>query len=168
MHKDNILIIRQALATDMTACSEIESLSYGSEGASIAQINQRLLQYSSGFYVLTLEDKVVGFINSCCTMGPDLSDEEIKNLIGHDPQGRYLIILSLATHPDLRQQGIATKLLHHFNKQADYWEKDILLMCKEELITFYQRRGFSFLRQSASNHGGIDWFEMQRKYLAVK
>jgi hypothetical protein len=39
-------------------------------------------------------------------------------------------------------------------------KKTIHLMCKERHVGLYERLGYSYLKPSSSDHGGISWHEM--------
>jgi GNAT superfamily N-acetyltransferase len=105
--------------------------------------------------------RVVGHINSGATDKDDISDEELKALVGHDPAGRNLVIFSLAVLPRYRKQGTASALLKKLIKLGRQMGKtQILLLCKDNLVGYYQGHGFIDRGPSASTHGGFSWREM--------
>jgi GNAT superfamily N-acetyltransferase len=105
--------------------------------------------------------EVVGFLNSVASHAPDLADEELKALVGHDPGGAHLVILSVAVRPDLQGQGLSRPLLERFLAWArEEGKESVLLLCKARLIPYYQRFGFEDRGLSASAHGGFAWHEM--------
>jgi ribosomal protein S18 acetylase RimI-like enzyme len=105
------LNIRNVNEQDLDRCFEIETVSYaGDEAASREKILKRIIAYREGFIVLENEREIVGFINSGATHRVELSDEEFKELVGHDPQGRHIVILSVVVHPDYQGKGMAGKL----------------------------------------------------------
>jgi ribosomal protein S18 acetylase RimI-like enzyme len=152
--------IRNATIEDLECCFDIESQSYGLEGATKDRIKKRIEQYPTGFHVLTLNDVIVGFINSGCTNKRDLADEKIKSLIGHDPNGKYLVIFSLVVHPEYRGKRYSFQLLNQMISFANSENKEILLICKMKLIPFYEKFDFKIISKSNSEHGGIEWYEM--------
>ncbi len=111
--------------------------------------------------VAARDARVIGQINSGATDQDDITDEPFKQLIGHVPDGKHLVVFSLSVLPDYRGQGIAACLLRRFVKRAEEdGRKAILLLCKTGLIEYYQRFGFVDRGRSASTHGGADWHEM--------
>jgi ribosomal protein S18 acetylase RimI-like enzyme len=154
--------IRQVCISDLDRCFEIESASYGAEGASKNSIETRIKKYPEGFLVLTVDAQVIGFINSGCSNSDELSSEEIKSLIGHEPNGKNLIVFSLVVDGPFRQKGYAKKLMERFVQLADSQNKQILLMCRKEHIGMYQQFGFVEQGLSNSTHGGVTWYEMSR------
>ena len=155
-------LIRQVTLDDLDRCYEIETVSYGGEeAASRDKIEKRIIEYPEGFIVLELNNRVVGFINSGATDKVDLSDEEFKELIGHDPRGKYVVIMSVAVHPDFQRQGFASKLMNSFTGRMKGLHKDsIFIICQENLVPMYQNLGFVYIAPSDSNHGGLRWHEM--------
>ena len=46
--------------------------------------------------------EVAGFVNSGAAFDVQMSDEAFKELIGHDPAGPNVVIMSVVVHPDTR------------------------------------------------------------------
>jgi ribosomal protein S18 acetylase RimI-like enzyme len=155
-------VIRQVKQTDLDRCFEIESTAYsGDEAASKEKIAKRINTYPEGFIVEKHKGDVVGFINAGACHQVELSDEDFKELIGHDPKGKHIVIMSVVVHPDFQKKGIAKKLMRAFIAQMKQMEKsDIYLICQTELIDMYASFGFEYLGQSDSDHGGMAWHEM--------
>ena len=147
---------------DLDRCFEIESVSYsGDEAATKEKILKRIKNYPEGFIVLENDKEIIGFINSGATQKVELSDEEFKELIGHDPEGKHIVILSVVIHPDYQGKGMASKLMNSFiDKMKTLGKTDIFLICQSELIDMYARYGFVNLGISDSDHGGMSWNEM--------
>ena len=155
----NIRIVNEQ---DLDRCFEIESVSYsGDEAATKQKIFKRIKNYPEGFIVLENDKEIIGFINSGATQKVELSDEEFKELIGHDPEGKHIVILSVVIHPDYQGKGMASKLMNSFiDKMKALGKTDIFLICQSELIDMYARYGFVNLGISDSDHGGMSWNEM--------
>lgn len=156
------LNIRVVNEQDLDRCFEIESVSYaGDEAASREKILKRIVAYPQGFIVLENEREIIGFINSGATHEVELSDEEFKELVGHDPEGKHIVILSVVIHPDYQGKGFASKLMNEFiNRMKALGKSDIYLISQAELVGMYARYGFVDLGASDSDHGGLRWNEM--------
>jgi predicted N-acetyltransferase YhbS len=90
-----------------------------------------------------------------------MTDEELKALVGHDPEGANMVVFSLAVLPEFRGRGIAHELMHRFMDESRRMGKQrVMLLCKDALIVFYERLGFRYAGVSASTHGGAAWHEM--------
>ena len=155
----NIRIVNEQ---DLDRCFEIESVSYlGDEAATKDKILKRIKTYPEGFIVLENDREIIGFINSGATQKVELSDEEFKELIGHDPECKHIVILSVVIHPDYQGKGMASKLMNRFiDKMKALGKSDIFLICQTELIDMYASYGFVNLGISDSDHGGMSWNEM--------
>lgn len=156
------IILRQAVAADLDACLSLEQACFpASEAASRENIAIRLKDFPQGFYVAEDQGDILGQVNSGATSKDDISDEAFKALMGHDPTGENIVVFSLAVLPGQRGKGLGARLMRHFIAQARLQgRRRVLLLCKEGLVPFYVRLGFTDLGLSACTHGGAQWREM--------
>lgn len=154
--------IRNVVKSDLDRCFEIEKVSYeGNEAATREKIRKRIHKYPEGFIVMELNEMVVGFINCGATDNIDLANEEFKDLIGHDSNGKHVVIFSVVVHRDYQGKGLAGMLLTDFIFRIKKMQKkSIHLICRNNLIDFYKKFGFKYIRKSDSTHGGLVWHEM--------
>ena len=154
--------IRNVAESDLDRCFEIEKVSYeGDEAATKEKIRNRIHTYPEGFIVLEFRGMVVGFINCGATDNVDLADEEFKDLLGHDSNGKHIVILSVVVHRDFQGKGFAGELLSDFiNRVRNMHKKTINLICRDNHIDFYKKYGFEYIKKSDSAHGGLNWHEM--------
>lgn len=157
------VLIRHVLPEDLEDCYRVEISGFPpEEAASRETIKLRLETFPQGFLVAELNAQVIGILNSAATHKTDISDEALKQLIGHDPNGHNMVVFALAVLPEFRKQGIARQLMLHFIDGAQQNKKEaILLMCKRDLIAYYERLGFRHAGLSKSTHGGAEWHEMR-------
>ena len=158
-----MLHIRDVRSNDLQICSAIEMECYPpAEAASSENVNKRIEMFPEGFLVLELESQVIGFVNSGATNKDDISDEAFKALIGHEPTGKNMVIFSVAIQPSFQGNGYSKLLLDSFIDRARQLDKSrILLLCKKNLVSFYERFAFQNCGQSSSRHGGARWTEMR-------
>ena len=156
------LIIRSAKVSDLDRCFEIEKDAYaGEEAATKEKILKRIQTYPEGFIVLENEKEIIGFINSGATHKVELSDEEFKELIGHDPDGKHIVIMSVVIHPNYQGKSFTSLLMRNFiNAMQAMGKTEIYFICQTELINMYAKYGFIHLGESDSDHGGLSWHEM--------
>lgn len=154
--------IRSARPEDVDRCYEIESISYeGDEAATREKIAKRIATYPDGFMVIEIGEAIVGFVNSGSTHQVKMSDEYFKELVGHDPDGKHNVILSVVVHPEFQGKGLSSILMHNYILRMRKLKKEsIQLMCKERHIALYEKFGFRYLMMSSSTHGGMSWHEM--------
>lgn len=159
MTDTNNCIIRTADPDDLLDCHTIEALSFpAGEAAWTTTILHRIETYPEGFLVAEQDGQVVGQINSGSTHRDDISDEEFKQLVGHDPDGRNMVVFSLSVLPEYRNRGVGGRLLTDFIAQArEMGKEQILLLCKEDLVSYYAAHGFNDGGPSESTHGGAPW-----------
>jgi ribosomal protein S18 acetylase RimI-like enzyme len=155
--------IRSACLADLDRCHQIESIAYeGDEAATREKIKTRIERYPAGFMVVDVDGETAGFINSGCADIVRMSNREFKELIGHHPDGRHNVILSVAVHPEYQGRGISSILLVNYVLRMKRLKKEsIQLVCRERHIPFYERFGFGYVRPSTLDHGGKSWHEMK-------
>ena len=131
------------------------------EAASPEAIEKRIAAFPEGFLVAEAEGQVVGQVNSAATHKDDITDEALKQMIGHEAGGHNWVIFSLSVLPDFRRRGIAEKLMEKYIEASrDLGKEKILLICKSDLVAYYEKLGFAYGGRSASTHGGFQWHEM--------
>jgi ribosomal protein S18 acetylase RimI-like enzyme len=160
--KSSNAVIRPVTLADLDRCFAIESVAYeGDEAATREKIATRIATWPEGFIVAQVDGVVAGFINSGAAWQVEMADEAFKELIGHDPAGPNVVIMSVVVHPDYQGLGVAKRLMSEFiTRMRGLNKASINLMCKERHVPFYQQFGFVYLKASASDHGGMAWHEM--------
>ena len=156
------LTLRNALPTDAPRCFEIETTAYeGDEATTLEKIATRIAQYPEGFLILEEDGAVVGFINSGCAHEVVMSDEAFKELVGHDAEAPNVVIMSVVVDPAHQGKGYAKRLMTAFvQRMGTLGKQTIHLMCKQQHVPLYTRMGYTYVRPSPSDHGGMAWHEM--------
>jgi ribosomal protein S18 acetylase RimI-like enzyme len=156
------ITIRNATPADAERCYAIESASYeGDEAATFEKIRKRIHTWPQGFIVLESEGMIAGFINAGAAFEVRMDDDAFKELVGHDPDGPHVVVMSVVVHTDFQGRGYAARLMEDFiGRMRQLGKSSINLMCKSGHVPFYERFGFAYVRPSASTHGGIAWHEM--------
>lgn len=151
-----------ATVGDVDRCYEIEITSYeGDEAATREKIATRISRYPEGFMCMELNGEVIGFINAGCAWEVVMSDEEFKELVGHDPDAPNAVIMSVVIHPDHQGKGYSTLLMRQFVAHLKAMnKKTIHLMCKDRHVDLYAHFGYQYIKPSESDHGGMAWHEM--------
>ncbi len=155
-------VFRNAAPKDVARCFDVETSAYdGDEAATLEKISKRIAMYPQGFLILEIDGKVAGFINSGCAYDVEMSDEEFKELIGHDPDAPNVVIMSVVVDPLYQGRGLSTVLMVEFvQRMSDMDKATIHLMCKEHHVPLYKKFGYRYIGPSASSHGGVQWHEM--------
>src|SRR5918996_1278377 len=114
----NEIIIRHVLPKDLDECFLVETSGFPPEEAATREtIKLRLETFPQGFFVAELNGRVVGtkyFVNSGATDKEDTSDEELKQLIGHNSHGKNMVVFALAVLPEFQKRGISRQLMARF------------------------------------------------------
>jgi GNAT superfamily N-acetyltransferase len=147
---------------DAARCFEIETTAYdGDEAATLEKIERRIAQYPEGFLILEVDGAVAGFINSGCAFDVVMSDEEFKELVGHDPAAPNVVIMSVVVDPAKQGNGYSKLLMQRFiEEMKTAGKKTIHLMCKDRHVPLYEKMAYRYVKPSDSDHGGVSWHEM--------
>ncbi len=155
------LKIRRVKDNDLDECYSVESTCYTSDGATREKIQKRIRLFPEGFLVAEFKGAIIGLINSASTDREEMTDEELKDMVGHVKDGRNMVIFSLAILPEFQGNGISKQLMSRFIEVSkDLKKEKIILLCKSNLISYYQNYGFVYGGKSRSKHGGFEWHEM--------
>ncbi|HWR39226.1 MAG TPA: GNAT family N-acetyltransferase [Patescibacteria group bacterium] len=156
------LTIRSVCPEDLEQVVAIEAACFPTaEAATRDAFRDRITAFPDSFLVAETADRLVGFINGCGTNSPVIYDELFYSTRHHLPSGENLAIFGLDVIPEYRRHGIAFHLMKQFIQLArSSNRRKIILTCKENLISYYQKFGYVNEGESASNHGGAQWFNM--------
>ena len=156
------LQFRTPTVADAERCYAIEIGAYeGDEAATLEKIRTRIAQYPHGFLILENMGEIVGFINSGCAYEVVMSDEDFKELVGHDPAAPNVVIMSVVVDPAHQGNGYAKRLMNEFIARTKASGKQTIhLMCKQQHVALYQKMGYQYVKPSPSDHGGMAWHEM--------
>jgi len=154
--------LRQATAQDINRISEIESICFpAAEAASLQSFNERFAAFPECFFVLEVDNKIIGHINGCIYDKPELPDALYADATLHQPNGKYQTVFGLAIAPEYQRKGYASLLIQHFiGNSKKKGQLGMVLTCKDYLIDFYKSNEFTHEGQSASSHGGVTWNDM--------
>lgn len=155
--------IRTATIADLPAICRIESACFpAAEAATEADLSSRLKHYPDHFWLLSVEEELVAFLNGMATDEPDLRDEMYSNAALHNEHGAWQMIFGVDTLPSHRRQGYAGKLLQHvIAKTRVQGRKGLVLTCKDALVPYYAKFGFVDEGLSPSTHGNVAWHQMR-------
>lgn len=87
---------------------------------------------------------------------------QISPGVGHDEDGETICLHSLAIHPDFHGRGLGRVLLLGWSQRMrdSGCAKRIALICRERLIPFYEKHGFTVAGPSSCQFGGGCWYDM--------
>jgi hypothetical protein len=99
-------VIRKVQPKDVDECYLVEMSGFSQEeAASRETIQLRAETYPQGFFIAEINGRIIGMVNGASTDKDDISDEELKQLIGHNAGGRNMVIFALAVLPNFKSGG---------------------------------------------------------------
>lgn len=154
--------IRNVTSKDLSGVCRVESVCFPpAEAATPAAFVSRIAQFPERFLVAEDNGTIVGFINGCCTTAPELGDELYEPDCPHSITNPWQTVFGLAVLPEYQGYGIAKALMETLVKICRAGSQHgIILTCKAEKIGMYEHFGFHCRGQSASVHGGSQWYDM--------
>ena len=105
---------------------------------------------------------LVAFVDGMVTNAADLTDAMYSDASLHDENGAWQMIFGVNTLPAYRRRGLAGQLLNAAIADAkQQGRKGLVLTCKDKLVHYYAKFGFSNEGVSGSTHGGVVWYQMR-------
>lgn len=160
------MYIRHATIDDLKQISSVEAECFSNdEAASESSILNRLTVFPNHFWLMFDDGILVGFVNGMVTDIKDLEDDMYEDASLHDENGKWQMIFSVCTSLTYRNKGCAGKILNTVISDAKAQGRDgLVLTCKNKLIGFYKKFGFTDEGISNSSHGGAVWHQMRLKF----
>ena len=159
--------IRTATMADLAAITAVEAACFpAAEAATEADFEARLAVYPDHFWLLEDEDgTIVSFVDGLVTDEPTLRDEMYSDATFHDEKGAWQMIFGVDTVPECRRRGFAAMLIRHVIAAArGQGRKGLVLTCKDRLVHYYAKFGFTDEGISGSTHGNVQWHEMRLSF----
>ena len=162
---------------DIVAIAEIESNSYPEdEKASLETLRYRCEHAGELFLVATegSGNEIIGYVcGTCVKENETLTAETMGSK--HEPDGAVLCVHSVCVKESKRRRGEGGKLLQTYlmylkarnndRKRENKSElKSVRLLCKEHMIPFYEKAGFTLLGESDVQHGKDKWFDCSHAF----
>lgn len=158
------MTIKYATTEDIAAIAAVEAECFPpAEAATQTDFIDRVKYYGNHFWLMYEEEKLIAFVDGFVTEEPDLTDEMYENAMMHNEAGAWQMIFGVNTLPDYRRRGYAGKLIQcAIDDAKQQGRKGLVLTCKEKLIPYYAKFGFSDEGISdKSFHGNVVWHQMR-------
>ena len=156
--------IKYATNEDIAEIATVEAEFFPpAEAATEKEFVERVKYYGNHFWLMYEAGKLIAFVDGFVTDESDLTDEMYKNAAMHDENGAWQMIFGVNTLPDYRKHGYAGKLIcRAIDEARQQGRKGLVLTCKEKLVPYYAKFGFSDEGVSdKSTHGNVVWHQMR-------
>ena len=158
------MTIRHATTADIAALAAVEAACFPpTEAATERAFMERVRYYGNHFWLLFDGDRLISFVDGFVTDIPDLTDEMYEKASMHDENGAWQMLFGVNTLSEYRGRGYAGMLLRRAIDDArKQGRMGLVLTCKDRLIPYYARFGFSDEGISEkSMHGNVRWHQMR-------
>ncbi|MDQ8733708.1 GNAT family N-acetyltransferase [Paenibacillus sp. LHD-38] len=154
---------------ELEAAIALEQRCYSPEAAATwAGFQYRYANYRPFFLSAWIGRQLVGITNGIRTSQSACGDE-MKGNQTSILNGMNFCVLTVAVDEEHRRNGIGALLLRKLIAQCEASDiENVILMCEEHLIPFYEAEQFELRGISASKHGGITWYEMSRSLHTIE
>ena len=158
-----------ATMQDVAAIAAVEAECFPSaEAATEKEFVERVKCYGNHFWLMHEDGRLIAFVDGFVTDEPDLTDEMYEHAFMHNENGAWQMIFGVNTLPAYRKRGYAGQLIRCAIADAKrQGRKGLVLTCKEKLIPYYAKFGFSDEGVSdKSTHGNVRWHQMRLSFTA--
>lgn len=161
----SMVTITNVTMADLSTVLRIERLGFSPEEAgTAAAFTERINRLQDTFLVAKIDSKVVGFIVGPAVNEPFVLDEMYERTPHNLPRGGHQLVLSLATDPTYRHQGIGSQLLAALAKRAQSLGRQTMsLDSLAPNVPFYEHNGFQQAGVSPSSHANEIWYHMVKQ-----
>lgn len=152
--------------SDLSEILEIENEGFTPEEAATEKaLIDRIQNIKDTFIVAESNGEIAGYVNGPVIENMYITDDLFETIEPNPSTGGYIAILGLVVAKDYRNQGLAGQLLKQLESTAkDNQREGITLTCKANLIPFYEKYGYTNDGISASEHGGVQWFNLIKQF----
>lgn len=160
------MIIRTATLDDLDAIAGVEAKCFlPQEAATRERFAERLKYFPSHFWLMLDGEKLISFVEGMTTDEHDLTDEMYSHAEIHSESGKWQMIFGVCTLPEYRRKGFAGELMRRaIHDSRENGREGLVLTCKAEMSSWYERFGFVSEGISGSVHGGAVWYQMRLKF----
>lgn len=161
----NLLKIRNVHINDLPKLLDIEHHCFPKEEAATKEAFEKRIQFiPDSFFVAEENGVIVGLVNGPVIKIEYITDDLFSEIRANPVTGGHQSILGIAVSPNFQKRGVASTLLAHLEKEARTHKREtITLTCKENLIHFYENRGYMNKGVSNSEHGGVKWYNLSKR-----
>ena len=153
--------LRQVCPDDAEEATGIEAICFPPSEACTLPIMKERIQYAARSFLVAMDretGKMVGFINALCTDEESLRDELFTDISLHNPNGKNVMICSVAVLPQYQGRGIAREMVRELLlEQRKLGKKCAILTCVPGKVKMYKKFGFMDRGESQSH---IDCIEI--------
>ncbi|MEJ8305139.1 GNAT family N-acetyltransferase [Saccharibacillus sacchari] len=160
-----MITLRNVHPTDLDQLIIIENEGFTEEEAATREaFIERILFIPDTFIVAEQNGKVLGYVNGPIIRQAYITDDLFTEIQPNPARVGYQSILGLAVSDQARGRGVAKLLMDKLDELAAANDREgVTLTCKKELIPFYEKLGFVNEGVSASEHGGIRWYNLVKR-----
>ncbi|MBE7436031.1 MAG: GNAT family N-acetyltransferase [Anaerolineales bacterium] len=158
--------IRSATIDDLDDIARIEKECFPvAEAATEESLRDRLTAYPDHFWLLEIDEKIIGFIDGMVTNELAIVDEMFEKAELHDESGKWQAIFGVAVLPEYRRNGYAAMMMERVISDSKLQNRrGCILTCKDKLVSYYEKMGFMNYGVSKSIHGGETWYDMKLEF----
>ena len=121
----------------------IEAICFPPSEACTLPIMKERIQYAARSFLVAMDretGKMVGFINALCTDEESLRDELFTDISLHNPNGKNVMICSVAVLPQYQGRGIAREMVRELLlEQRKLGKKCAILTCVPGKVKMYKK-----------------------------
>lgn len=122
------------------------------------KLKERLRSYPSHFYLIKENNAIIAYSCGFCCDDEKFSSAHFLSTKMHSEKEKNFFLLSLCCLKPFRKKGYASLLLKTIREEMAEKES-ILLLCKKDKISFYEK--FDYKKDGHLIKNSDDWYEMR-------
>lgn len=115
-----------------------------------------------------VKETLIGHITATKTYSDRITEESMSLPLkddvtcGHVEQSRHIGVHSVVIDSKWRGKNLGTLMLHDYIQKLSNQDlgSNVVIIAKEELVSFYEKIGFVNHGESECKHGGVSWYDL--------
>lgn len=156
---------RNVTEADLSTIIELKNEGFTPEEAATPEATEQRIEIIPDTFIIAEQDgEIAGYINGPVIPQKYITDDLFEIINPNPDIGGYLSVLGLVVSKSHQGQGIAGQLLSQFENLARQHSRlGVTLTCREEIVPFYEKYGYTNEGLSDSQHAGIKWYNMVKE-----
>ncbi|MCI2773824.1 GNAT family N-acetyltransferase [Staphylococcus petrasii] len=156
---------RNVTKEDLPTLIELENKGFTPEEAATPEATEQRIEIIPDTFIIAEQDgEIAGYINGPVIPQKYITDDLFETIRPNPSIGGYLSVLGLVVSEKYQSQGLGGQLLNQFENLARQHSRlGVTLTCREELVPFYEKYGYTNEGLSDSQHAGIKWYNLVKE-----
>lgn len=155
------MIIRKATLKDAQSIIEIQAHCFPKDESCSPQKMKKRIKSFPFFYVLEENNQIISYLAAFFSPVPGIKFSSLNQIKSLPETSEYVILLSLATNKPHQKMKYGQQILLYFLLKMSKSNNKVYVVCKKEMIPFYEKYHFSYRGIKHNSFPNKVWYELE-------